>query len=410
MFRIVILIIVLGLQALLFLRARAWQKTHYPRLRFVRVALVVLFTFFSGAMAAVLLFRPRVMEFPDWFTFIAVNPFYIWHGATLMLGLVVLAGLVISLPFRGARWLLRVTPGIRSTWKKVEDHPGVQHFDASRRVFLRRSMYGLTAASFGGSAYGVLTEKSSMEFTRRRVAIRELPAEFEGFTIGMISDVHSSAFMTKVDMDEYVRALNVLKTDLIVIPGDFVNSMVDEVYPLAESFGALKAPHGVYGVLGNHDFYSGDPDRVTREINDCGVTVLRNDHAVIRKGSGVLTLLGVDDAGRSDRAAALMETAGRNSPATGTTVLLCHRPYFLEQAAGRNVDLMLSGHTHGGQIVLGRLGGLSLTPAQLASPYVWGMYGHGETQMFVSRGIGTVGLPMRINCPPEVVVLTLTRA
>jgi predicted MPP superfamily phosphohydrolase len=410
MFRLVVLAVVLGLQTLLYARARRWQTTHYPASRSLRILIPALFVLFGGAMAAVLLVRPRVTEFPGWLAIVAVNPFYIWHGATLMLGIVVLAGLIIALPFRIGRRLLRVTPGIRSAWKRIEVDPRVQRFDASRRVFLRRGMYGLTAASFGSAAYGVLSEQSSMNFTRQRVVIPSLPPEFEGFTIGMISDVHAGAFMSKADMDRYASTLNDLHADMIVIPGDFVNGMVSEVYPLTESFSALRAPHGVFGVMGNHEYYTQDPERVAREIDECGVKMLRNDHVVIRKGSGVLTLFGVDDAGRPERALAMMETARGNVPVTGASVLLCHRPYFLEQAASQDFDLVLSGHTHGGQIVLGRVGRLSLTPAQLVSPYVWGLYREGGTQMFVSRGIGTVGIPMRINCPPEVVVLTLARS
>jgi predicted MPP superfamily phosphohydrolase len=410
MFRFVIITVVLGLQSLLYFRARRWRMTHYPGSRFLRIGLPAVFLLFGGAMVAVLLSRRGITPVPGWFAIVALDPFYIWQGATVMLGLVVLTGLLIALPFRIGRRLLRATPGISSAWKRLEENSGVQRFDASRRVFLRRGMYGLTAASFGSSAYGVLSEQSSMNFTRQRVVIPTLPEEFEGFTIGMLSDVHSGAFMGKEDMDRYVASLNGLRADLIVVPGDFVNGNVSEVYPFAESFSALRAPYGVFGVLGNHEYYTQDPEKVAREVDDCGVKILRNDHVVLRKGNGVLTLLGVDDTGRPDRALAMMETARHHAPRAGASVLLCHRPYFLEQAAAQDFDLVLSGHTHGGQIVIGRLAGLSLTPAQLVSPYVWGLYRENRTQMFVSRGIGTVGIPMRINCPPEVVLCTLVRA
>jgi predicted MPP superfamily phosphohydrolase len=105
----------------------------------------------------------------------------------------------------------------------------------------------------------------------------------------------------------------------------------------------------------------------------------------------------------------MMETAARSIVTQGPRILLCHRPYFLKQAADQGIDLVLSGHTHGGQVVFGRFGDLTLTPARLASPYVWGPYSLGAAQMFVSRGIGTVGLPMRINCPPEIALIILKR-
>jgi len=105
-----------------------------------------------------------------------------------------------------------------------------------------------------------------------------------------------------------------------------------------------------------------------------------------------------------------MARALHGVPESMPRVLLSHRPYFIGEAGAAGVDLVLSGHTHGGQIVLGRIGDVTLTPAALASPYIWGKYRLGGTQMYVSRGIGTVGLPMRINCPPEITKITLRPA
>ncbi|MEW6512097.1 MAG: metallophosphoesterase [Bacteroidota bacterium] len=409
MFRATLLAIVLGLQAILYLKGRRWVRDRFPARRGLQVALAAIFLLFNAAMAFVLLARPKIAAFPPWFVAFAVNPFYIWHGATLILGLIVLVGLVIAFPFRILHYLLRVTPAIGPRYVAVTSRPAVQQFNASRRAFLRTGMTGLTAASFGGATYGVLAGKSDLEFTRQRFTLPNLPAAFDGFTIGMVSDVHSSAFMTKEDMDEYVRALLSLRADLIVVPGDFVNAMTEEVYPFAESFSALHAPHGVYGVMGNHDFFARDPDRVAREVDACGVRLLRNDHTMIRRGDAGIALAGVDDVGRSDRAASAMDTAVHGTPAGIPRILLCHRPYFLQEAKERNIDVVLSGHTHGGQVVFGRFGELTLTPAQIASRYIWGPYRLGSAQMFVSRGIGTVGLPMRINCPPEVALITLSR-
>ena len=211
-------------------------------------------------------------------------------------------------------------------------------------------------------------------------------------------------------MDMYCKAMMSLGTDIIVIPGDFVNSQTEEVYPFAESFSALHAPGGVYGVMGNHDFYAPDPERVAREVDGCGVKLLRNDNMIIAKNGAHLALIGIDDVGRADRAVAHMQSAARGVPDVLPRILLCHRPYYLEQASSLGMDLVLSGHTHGGQIVLGHIGAVTLTPASLASPYVWGHYSRGNTQMYVSRGIGTVGLPIRINCPPEITRITLRRA
>jgi predicted MPP superfamily phosphohydrolase len=272
-------------------------------------------------------------------------------------------------------------------------------------------MYGLTATSFAGISYGIFSSRMGHELTNVEFPMTNLPEQLHGFSIALVSDIHSSVFMTKHDMDAYVQYVNDLKADLIAVTGDFVNGLTEEVYPFAEAFCNLKAPLGVYGVMGNHDFYAPDPETVAREVDGCGVKLLRNDKVMIQKNGARFYLLGIDDVGSPERAANKMGIAMGPSPLRDLPrILLCHRPYFIQQASEKRMDLVLSGHTHGGQIVFGRLGDVSMTPAALASPYVWGKYRVADTHMYVSRGIGTVGIPVRINCPPEITRITLTKA
>ena len=133
-------------------------------------------------------------------------------------------------------------------------------FDASRRSFLQKSVIGLSAYSFVGATAGALSG-NDFELIKTTITIPNLPDQFKGFTIGMMSDIHSSIFMNKEDMDGYVSAMNALKTDLIVVTGDFVNSQTEEVYQFAEAFSNLKSPNGVYGCLGNHDFFVNDVEQ-----------------------------------------------------------------------------------------------------------------------------------------------------
>jgi hypothetical protein len=410
MFRLTILVIILSIQTFLYLRARRWIRTRFPEKRQLMMWLTSLFIVFDGSLALVLLLRPSISIFPPWAIILAVDPFYIWHGASLILGIILLVFAAAALPLRLLLELLRKLPATRDLIRALIERPDVQRFDASRRQFLTRGVYGLTAASFGTTAYGVLEGKNGFERTDARFLIPELDPALDGFTIGLLSDIHSGAFMSKSEMDAYVQGALSLGADLLVVTGDFVNSQTEEVYPFAESFSALHAPCGVYGVMGNHDFFAPDPERVAREVDECGVRLLRNDHTVVEKGGGAFYLLGVDDVGRPDRALTLMDTAARQTPRSIPRILLCHRPYFLPQASEKNIDLVLSGHTHGGQVVLGRLGGLTVTPASLFSPYVWGSYRFNKTSMYVSRGIGTVGIPMRVNCPPEITKIVLNRS
>jgi predicted MPP superfamily phosphohydrolase len=409
-FRLIVLAVVLSVQTFLYVKARRWALKRFPTNSAPRHVLTALFIAFNASLVVFLMVRIRAMSFPEWAVALAIDPFFIWHGASLILGAILIALTLAALPFRWLAALLRRIPATRDRIRALAARPDVQRFDASRRKFLRQGVYGLTTASFGGAAYGVLEGRNGFERTDAHFVIPNLHPDFEGFTIGLLSDIHSSAFMTKPEMDAYVKGAMSLGADLLVVTGDFVNSQTEEVYPFAEAFSSLKAPYGVFGVMGNHDFFAQDPERVAREVDDCGIALLRNDHSVIEKGKGALYILGVDDVGRPDRASRLIRTAGFNTPRTIPRILLCHRPYFLPQAAEQNIDLVLSGHTHGGQVVLGRFGGLTVTPAALFSPYIWGPYRFNTTSMYVSRGIGTVGIPMRVNCPPEITKIVLTRA
>lgn len=407
MFRILLPLLLLGLQYMLYTRVRRWIRGRFPDKPWVHAISIVLFLLFNIAFIVVALTRPRLLDVHPLLLWTGVYPFYIWHGATFFIGLVIVLGYVLSAPGRVGLYFGKKLPAVSEGIEVLAQTTAFQQFNSTRRLFLKTGMYTLTAASFAGSSYGVLYGRSRYETTTAEFLLPSLPLSLHGFTIGLMSDIHSSAFMTKEDMDEYVAAMNNLNTDLIVVTGDFVNSMVDEVYPFAESFSALQAPHGVFGVMGNHDFFVRDPDKVAREIDDCGVKLLRDDRVRIDKDGGSFWLLGVDDVGRPERARERFDVVAQHTSPTIPRILLCHRPYFLQQAAEAGMDLVLSGHTHGGQVSLGKFRETHIAPASIASRYVWGTYTIGQTKMYVSRGIGTVGLPIRINCPPEITTIRL---
>jgi uncharacterized protein len=287
----------------------------------------------------------------------------------------------------------------------MEEHEKVLFPPLSRRAFLKTGAIGLASIAFIGSSYSI-AHTDDYDLIQRTIKITNLPEEFRGFTIGLLSDIHSSVFMNRKDMDEYVNAMNALKTDIIFVTGDFVNSKTEEVYPFAESFSKLNAPYGVYGVLGNHDYFA-DVDTVAREVDGCGVKLLRNDAVKITKGGAFINLVGVDDIGRGVKPVEYLSRALNGVRNEMPRILLCHKPYFMDDYSDNRFDLVLSGHTHGGQIVFAKINDTYITPASLFSRYVWGLYKKNGTQMYVNRGIGSVGLPFRVNCPPEVTKLTL---
>ena len=166
----------------------------------------------------------------------------------------------------------------------------------------------------------------------------------------------------------------------------------------------MRAPLGVYGCLGNHEFYSRAPDEITKRLEDAGIRILRNESLSLSHRGSKFSLLGIDDVGHGDNFAAAMSGNSTND----FKILLSHKPYFFPKAAEAKIDLVLSGHTHGGQVVFVKVGDFALAPATFVSKYVAGLYDIGDSFMYVSRGVGTIGVPFRINCPPEVTKLVLT--
>jgi len=405
-FRVAIFSIVFLLQWLVYMSVRRWYLTYHADRRWIMRTVTALFLVFNISFIVVLIVRPHALDFPVWFRIAGVYPFMIWYTTTFLLGLVLLIASIVKLPFRLTLFLAQRIQIIRSGWARLTGSRGFQRFDDGRRQFLRRTMEGTTAMVLGGSAYGVLIGRYHYEIDSKEIVLPRLDPSLDGLSITLISDIHSSVFMTRTEMDHYVELVNGMDGDIIVVPGDFVNGITEEVYPFAESFKNLKARHGVFGVTGNHDYYASDPARVINEVENCGIRLLHDEHAAVDVGGARLTFVGVDDVSTAKRAYDRIAKA-KGTQTDGALILLCHRPYFLPQASAHGIDLMLSGHTHGGQIVLASIGNFSITPAALASPYVWGEYSYGTTKMYVSRGIGTVGIPVRFNCPPELTRIIL---
>ncbi len=289
----------------------------------------------------------------------------------------------------------------------------------TRRAFLHTSILGVSGIALASCTRGIM-QRNDIEITQRTFALPNLPPAFEGKTITFLSDIHAGPFMDVDEMKHIVGMVNNLKSDMIVIPGDFVTSHENEVGPFAEAMSDLKAPYGVFACTGNHDYYAGI-DAVSRGVEDCGIKLLRNENAVVTIDGQSLYFIGVDDTDAPSiskyvegKSAPHIEAAWRGIPSNAATILLCHKPYLFEDFAKTNTGLMLAGHTHGGQIVIGRIGSTVLTFSSLASNYIDGVYRpetvKSKTQMYVSRGIGVVGVPIRINCPPEITKITLRAA
>jgi len=266
----------------------------------------------------------------------------------------------------------------------------------SRRTLLKTLVATGIGATTGAGAYGALYERDAIGLTSVEVPVADLPPGLAGLRIGLMTDVHRSRWVSAEDVTAAVTLLLAAAPDLIVLGGDYV-TWGDPAFvgPAAEALSALAAPHGVFGILGNHD-----SDREMADaLSDKRVQMLKDARTRLTINGEPLHLAGLRYWTRRPA-----DIASVLRGATGTVVLLAHDPRRLRDAAALNVPLVLSGHTHGGQVVLPGIGPL----AARRFPIVSGIGRQGRTSIFVSRGVGTVYVPIRINCPPEVALVTLT--
>jgi len=268
----------------------------------------------------------------------------------------------------------------------------------SRRTALKALVAAGVGAVTGGGAYGYLYERDALQLTRTSIPVHGLPAGLAGLRIGLLTDVHRSRWVSHDDVARAAALLMSAEPDLIVLGGDYV-TWGDRQYvgPAAEALAGLSAPHGVFGILGNHD----DDHDMPLALNARGVEVLKDTRARLVIRGEPLELAGIRF---WTKRAADIQSVLRG--AQGPVVLLAHDPRRLAEAAALEIPLVLSGHTHGGQVVLPIAGAV----AARKFPILSGIARLDRTTMFVSRGVGTVYVPIRVNCPPEVAVLTLEPA
>lgn len=268
----------------------------------------------------------------------------------------------------------------------------------ARRVFVSRALAGVTAvaavATVGGGTYGVLKGPAVNYVT---VPLRRLPADATGFRITLVSDLHLGPVLGRDFTRTVVDAVNGTRPDLIAIAGDLVDASVADLRDATAPLADLRAPHGVFFGMGNHEYYSG-PDEWIEYLPSLGMRVLLNSRVSLAS----FDIAGVDDVegeayGRGPDMAATLR--GRDT--TRPCVLLAHQPVLVHDAVDHGVDLQLSGHTHGGQLFPGNL------LAGLANPTVAGLERYGDTQLYVTRGAGAWGPPTRVAAPSDITVLEL---
>ena len=275
----------------------------------------------------------------------------------------------------------------------------------------RRKFLGI-AAGAGAAAVGadsVLVAPNHPRVVKLDISLGRWPERLSGFTIALLSDFHYDPYFSIHPIRASIGIVNALRPQLILLTGDFVSvpffgdpaKGAADADPCAAILKGLKAPHGVWAVMGNHDAFT-DPDRVTAALKTQGIRVLANESIPVESDGARFWLGGVDDVlGKT----ADLDATLHNVPQSEAMVLMVHEPDYADRVARHPVDLQLSGHSHGGQVRLPLLPPLYLP--DLGKKYVWGLYKIGGLMLYTNPGLGTVAVPARLNCPPEITLLTI---
>lgn len=299
----------------------------------------------------------------------------------------------------GLAWCFATTCAlvVLALWRRVPQ------FSGARRGFIRVAGAACVAAPFAAMGFGILVERRHLRVREVRVPLPGLPKDLEGLRLVQLSDIHLSPFLSEQELARAVDMANELRPHLTVVTGDLVTSPGGPLEVCLRQLARLRAEAGTLGCLGNHEAYAHVADEATREGRRLGIYFLRKEARSLRFGDATLNVAGVD---YQPIGGEYLAGAERLIAPGSTNVLLSHNPAVFDVAATQGWHLTLAGHTHGGQVTAEILHP-SLNPARFYTPYVYGLYRRGPAVMWVTRGIGTVGAPVRLGAPPEVVLLRL---
>lgn len=379
-----------------------WRRVPNPRRRWLVIGLTLAIYALGWDAGFGSFQRGTPVHLTLWQALLA-GPFLTWAAGSLV-------GALLALVFAVPQALVGLGRWIVARWRA---RSGREIQSPARRVFLERTVNAVTEAPFLAGAYGLLYGRLNLETTVQPIPLARLPRAFDGFRIAQLSDIHIGPFMPAEQIRKYVDMTNALKPDLIVLTGDFVTTDPNTQYAVVEALSGLTAPFGVYGCLGNHDGWCRVEASITALFRQRGTRLLRGEAVPIAIGSDVINLIGVDfqshrQFGPSPPVANLLWNVPALMVRDRVNILLSHNPDTFDRAAELGIDLSMAGHTHGGQAALEFISP-EIAPSRLVTPYVAGLFTKPGSRLYVNRGIGTIGIPIRIGAPPEITVYKLVR-
>ncbi len=395
-----------------FVRRRQWSPWLYRVLFVLMVVMLVAF------LAALMIRQDNPGQTP--FMRVLMSLVALWYLPKLP----IVVGLLIKDIMRLVKSIVvKVAGGVQSIASGrgresepvpvVADKPvNVPAVEPARRQFLHTAGWALAGVPFFMVGKGLLHTVYNFRVYRQDIYLPGLHRAFEGMTIAQISDIHTGSFSSDAPVQEIFRIVRELKPDMTLITGDWVNTDPRELSLLLPSLQKISAPLGVYGSLGNHDHYMGDEEhrQLVRALRRTPVEMLVNENTVIHIDGGKLQLAGTDNSGMNQHFADI-DAALQGFTPEHPTILMAHDPTFWDKTVRRetHVDLMLSGHTHGGQFGVHLLG-QEMSIADIIYKQWAGLYREGDKQLYVNRGVGTTAFPVRVGIDPEITLFTLRKA
>lgn len=427
-----VIFLILG-QRFWFARAwRAMRGVRRPRLRTsLRIAWFVVLLILLWPVLVWTLGFPRGQYPLAWYAVWLVAAMFSWVGVSSVSGVEKVWNWIQRR--RQAARAVRTSPAPNSSPADLQAREILPN--PSRRFLFQSAAVAVGVAPFAASLYGYFGERLHYVVERVEIPIPNLPEALDGLRIVQLSDIHLSAYLKREEARRAVDIANELGGEMAVVTGDFITLRSDSLDDCVEELAALRAPLGVWGCNGNHEIYALCEERAAVLFRQAGMRLLRQENAQVVRNGQALNLIGVDyqrtramDGPPSLMLEGIEPLVRRNVP----NILLSHNPNAFPKAAELGIELTLAGHTHGGQVQVEILD-YRFSAARFMTPFVAGLYRlplaaggsplaaasqpaqpansqQARAQLYVNRGIGTVGTPIRIGAPPEITLLTLRRA